>query len=129
MLRSISALFLCALPAFASDVTVLTARRVHTLAAESERVDAIAWDSTGRLLATGSRTSLESRCPGAARVDAGGATVIPGLIDAHGHVMSLGLAFSRADLVGTADKRAIVARLQDFARTLPEGAWLLGHGW
>ena len=61
MLRSISALLLCALPAFASDVTVLTARRVHTLTAEREPVDAIAWDSTGRLLATGTSASLAAR--------------------------------------------------------------------
>ena len=37
----------------------------------------------------------------AARViDAGGRDVVPGLIDAHGHVMNLGFALLRANLVG-----------------------------
>jgi predicted amidohydrolase YtcJ len=129
MLRSIFALLLCAQTCLAADVTVLTAARVHTLAAGREAVDAIAWDATGRVLATGSRANLVSRFPGAVRVDVGSATVIPGLIDAHGHVLSEGLALLRADLVGTKDKAAVVARLGDFARTLPDGAWLLGRGW
>jgi predicted amidohydrolase YtcJ len=131
MLRSISALFLwaLALPAFASDVTVLTADRVYTLTAEHGHVDAIAWDSTGRLLATGLDAGLTSRFPGAAHIDTGRATVLPGLIDAHGHVLSLGLALLRADLVGTTDKQSAIARLRDFGRALPAGSWLLGRGW
>ena len=129
MLRSISALLLCALPAFGADVTVLTAGRVHTLDPQRPVAEALAWDAGGRLLAVGSRVELAARFPGAARMDVGDATVIPGLIDAHAHVMALGLALLRADLVGTTDKRAIVARLQEFERTLPAGAWLLGRGW
>src|SRR5262245_1363256 len=35
------------------------------------------------------------------RVDAGGRTLLPGLIDAHGHVMGLGMAALQLDLVGT----------------------------
>src|SRR6185295_3674961 len=51
------------------------------------------------------------------------------LIDAHGHIMSLGLALMRADLVGASTKDEAIARLREFARTLPAGAWLLGRGW
>jgi predicted amidohydrolase YtcJ len=129
MLRSISALLLFALPAFGADVTVLTTTRVHATATVGGKADALAWDASGRLLAVGSHAELVARYPGASRLDAPGATVIPGLIDAHGHVMGLGLALSRAELVGTRDKRSILARLEEFARTLQPGAWLLGRGW
>jgi predicted amidohydrolase YtcJ len=129
MLRSISALLLCAAPAFGSDVTVLTAGRVHTMDPQRPVAEALAWDAGGRLLAVGSRDEVAASFPGAARMNVGDATVIPGLIDAHAHVMGLGLALVRADLVGTVDKRAILERLQEFERTLPAGAWLLGRGW
>jgi hypothetical protein len=77
MLRSISALLLCALPAFASEVTVLTAGRVHTLDPQRPVAEALVWDAGGRLLAVGSRAQLTASCPGAARIDVGDATVIP----------------------------------------------------
>ena len=34
------------------------------------------------------------------RIDGNGQTMIPGLIDAHGHVLSYGLSLLRVDLVG-----------------------------
>ena len=41
--------------------------------------------------------------PNAVRIDAGGRTLLPGLIDAHGHVMALGLAARFSSIVtGTA---------------------------
>ena len=61
--------------------------------------------------------------------DAQGATVVPGLIDAHAHLMGLGFALMQADLVGTRSKAEVVGRLQAFAAKLPADAWLLGRGW
>src|SRR5690606_1188353 len=57
------------------------------------------------------------------------ATVIPGLIDAHAHVMELGYALLRADLSGAASVEEVVQRLQAFAATAPADAWLVGWGW
>src|SRR5690606_22668228 len=69
--------------------------------------------------------------PDAERIDAGEATVIPGLIDAHAHLMGLGYALMQADLVGASDKTEVVARLKAFEEKekLPDGAWLIGNGW
>src|SRR3546814_5503604 len=89
----------------------------------------MAWDESGRLLAVGDAKTLQAQYPDAERIDAGEATVIPGLIDAHGHVMGLGYALMQADLVGARDKAEVVARLREYEKTLPEGAWLLGNGW
>src|SRR5690606_2667198 len=80
--------------------TVLTARRIHTLDASQPQATAIAWDRDGRIVATGTAAELRHRFPQARHVDAGDATVIPGLIDAHAHVMELGYALLRADLSG-----------------------------
>ncbi|WP_454831931.1 amidohydrolase [Pseudoxanthomonas wuyuanensis] len=112
-----------------SGVTVLTAARIHTSNPQQPQVQAIAWDGRGRLLAAGDAQQLHSRYPQANRIDRPEATVIPGLIDAHGHVMGLGYALMRADLTGTRSKDEAIARLRDYEKQLPVGAWLQGGGW
>jgi predicted amidohydrolase YtcJ len=56
---------------------------------------------------------------------------VPGFIDAHAHLLELGLSLARAGLAGADSPDAVVERLRAFAdaRTLPDGAWLRGHGW
>ena len=103
--------------------------RIHTLDPEQPQAEALAWDASGRILALGEIDALRKRWPDATLVDAQGRTVVPGLIDAHGHLMGLGYALLRADLVGAASKAEVVERLQRFASDLPDGAWLLGRGW
>lgn len=103
--------------------------RIHTLSSDRPLAEALAWDSAGRITAVGSRDEVLAQAGGGAVHDAGGATVVPGLIDAHAHLMGLGFALLRADLVGARSKAEVVARLQAFAATLPPEAWLLGRGW
>jgi predicted amidohydrolase YtcJ len=62
-------------------------------------------------------------------VDAGGRTVLPGLIDAHGHVMSLGFSALQLDLTGTKSVAELQARLKAYAETNPNARWILGRGW
>ena len=116
-------------PAFAADVTVLSAARIHTMETAQPAATAMAYDDTGKILAVGDTASLMQRYPEAARLDVGQSTVIPGLIDAHAHVPGLGLSLISADLVDTASKDDILQRLQAFATSLPAGQWLIGRGW
>lgn len=125
---SLASLFAAA-PLLAAEHTVLTASRIHTMDPRQPQVEALAFDDDGRIVAVGSRDALLKRYPKAARIDAGAATVVPGLIDAHGHVAGLGLAQLRVDLVDTASKAEVLQRLREFEKTLPAGAWLLGRGW
>ena len=129
MLRIVVALLALAGPVADAEVTILTADRIHTMSPARPTATAIAWDARGRLLMVGNAQSLRQTFPEARILDATGMTVLPGLIDAHGHIMSLGLALMRADLVGASTKDEAIARLREFARTLPAGAWLLGRGW
>jgi predicted amidohydrolase YtcJ len=129
MLKVIAAMMVFTGAATAAEITVLTAGRIHTMDPANPTATAMAWEDSGRLLVLGDRATVLDRYPDARRIDAAGATVIPGLIDAHAHVMGLGLALLRADLVGAANKTEVIARLREFERTLPPGAWLLGRGW
>lgn len=118
-----------ALQAGAVQTTLVTAARVHTMDARQPHAEALAFDADGRILAVGMRDALATRYPDARRVELPGATIVPGLIDAHGHVAGLGFSQLRADLVGTRSKAEVVERLQRFARELPAGGWLIGRGW
>ncbi|HEY0335006.1 MAG TPA: amidohydrolase [Stenotrophomonas sp.] len=118
-----------AAPAAAPPVTVLSAARIYTSNPQQPQVDAIAWDANGKLLATGKAAALASRYPQSKRIDLPRATLIPGLIDAHGHVMGLGWSRLQANLVGTHSQQEVIARLQAFEKTLAPGAWLTGSGW
>jgi predicted amidohydrolase YtcJ len=70
------------------------------------------------------------KLPGSTRVvDGGGRTLLPGLIDAHGHVMGLGLALGQLDLVGTRSLAELQQRLRDYAAANPDRPWITGRGW
>jgi predicted amidohydrolase YtcJ len=123
LLGLIAASSTCAAP------TLLVDARIHTLDPAAPHAEAMAWDEDGRLLALGTQAELRERFRGAREVSLGGQTVIPGLIDAHGHLMNLGHALLRANLMGASSKAEIVERLRQHAQDLPTGAWLLGRGW
>ena len=113
----------------AADETLVVARMVRTMDPSRPVATALAYDADGRLLAVGDAGALAQRWPGANRVDLGDATIVPGLIDAHGHVAGLGLSRMRADLEGTRDRAEVLERLRAFEATLEAGEWLLGRGW
>ncbi|WOJ92252.1 amidohydrolase [Congregibacter variabilis] len=63
------------------------------------------------------------------RIDAGGLTMLPGLIDAHGHVAGLGQTLASVDLMGSASEAEAVARVAAVAGQGSSGTWLFGAGW
>jgi len=85
------------------------------IALRGDRIVAVGDDSTVRALA-GASTRLE---------DLGARRMVPGFHDAHWHLPTR----RSADLVGARNPAEIVARLQDFAATLPAEAWITGRGW
>ncbi|MFT4767451.1 MAG: putative amidohydrolase YtcJ [Glaciecola sp.] len=63
------------------------------------------------------------------RIDAGGLTLLPGLIDAHGHVAGLGATLASVDLTGSDSEAEAAARVAAAAQDAPADAWLFGAGW
>ena len=125
-------LALCASAALAQSPSprgVLVNARIHTLDPAQPLATSMAWNADGRIVAIAQNADDIARSADMLVVDGGGRDVVPGLIDAHGHMMGLGLALMRADLTGTRSKDEVIARLRDFATDLPDGAWLLGRGW
>ena len=128
MRRLLLALLLVPALAAAQDRYVATNARVYTVDDDRPTAEAFAVED-GRFVAVGDADDLRAAYPDWPTRDLGGRTVVPGLIDAHAHLMGLGEALLSADLVGTTSKAEVVDRLVAFAADLPEGAWVTGRGW
>jgi predicted amidohydrolase YtcJ len=85
----------------------------------------------GRIAAVGQAGTVRAAAPGAEMVRLGGATVIPGLIDAHCHVADIGYLAAAADCgqPSAPDIAAIQARLRQAAERTPDGTWVTGAGY
>jgi len=108
---------------------VLVNGRIYTVDNERPRVSAIAIRG-GRVAFAGS--DAEARVAGGrgARVlDLQGRTVVPGLIDAHAHLLSLGNFLRRANLTGARSYDEVVQRVVASAREVRPGEWIQGRGW
>ncbi len=122
VLTLISAL-LAAPPALA-DTAYVNANG-YTLAADGSlmRFQTLVVDKAGRVKAT---LPAGAPRPRGKTIDIGGRTLLPGLIDAHGHVMDLGERALAVDLSETASLAAAQAAI----RANPgQGVWLRGGGW
>lgn len=62
-------------------------------------------------------------------IDAGGATMLPGLIDSHGHVRGLGEFLETINLRGVTSEKEIVEKVRQAAKTAKPGAWIRGRAW
>jgi predicted amidohydrolase YtcJ len=65
----------------------------------------------------------------AQKLDLGGATVLPGINDAHGHLQSLGGSFIRLNLKGAATPQEAVKAVKEKAGKTGAGQWIQGWGW
>ena len=110
------------------DRFVLAHARIHTVNAAQPVAEALAVEN-GRIVAVGISLEVAVRFGGWPRVSAGGRTVVPGLIDAHAHLLGLGQARMQADLTGTRSVAEVVERLAAFAATAAPERWLMGLGW
>lgn len=85
-----------------------------------------------RILAIGEDVDIQEQylCPGVTTVvDLEGRTVLPGLIDAHGHLSNLGRSLQQLDLVGTRSFEEVLQRTRQRLTQTPTGTWVRGRGW
>ena len=135
-LGTIAALLALALPlstplaaqAPSADLVVVNGR-IYTADATRPIVPAMAIRN-GRVVFTGDIAGARALVGSATQtVDLGGRTVIPGMTDAHAHVVGLGDKLQAVDLVETKSYDEVIARVVERARNTPAGQWILGRGW
>ncbi|MBI4484093.1 MAG: amidohydrolase [Acidobacteria bacterium] len=117
-----------AVPSEQADLIFLNGH-VITLDQNNPRAEAVAIRGDRILAVTDHQKIQAYRGPATRVVDLGGKTVIPGLIDAHGHMSGLGESLRRLNFVGTTSFEHIVRQVAVEARRRPKGEWVLGRGW
>ncbi|MFI7579453.1 amidohydrolase family protein [Kocuria kalidii] len=110
-----------------TDCTVYTHAAVFT----ADGADAEALVVRGdRFLYVGDEAGARRAAgPGAAEVDLAGGCVLPGIIDAHTHLLMTGQSLQKVPLRDAADLTEIQARLRRAAAENPHAPRLLGTGW
>ena len=114
--------------AVAADLVVTNAR-VYTADDARPLVEAFAVRG-GRVVFTGSAREAKALTGANTRVvDAGGRTVIPGMVDGHAHFAGLAQKLRSVDLVGTKSLTEVIERVVERAKRTPKGSWIIGRGW
>jgi predicted amidohydrolase YtcJ len=100
--------------------TTDTARPVaQAVAARGDRLVYVG-DTAGALALRGDGTRV---------IDAGGATLLPGIQDSHGHFTNLGASLQVLRLRGTASYEQIVDMVRARAAAARPGEWIQGRSW
>src|ERR1700680_3627750 len=112
-----------------SEPTLLRNVRGYTLVGDRlHRFTGLVFD-LGKVVETGDSEVLHGKFPDARVIDGRGKTLLPGLIDAHGHVIDLGFQGVQIDLSGTESLREAQDSIAAYAKANPDRAWVLGGGW
>jgi len=106
---------------------LLTNGRIYTLDAAGSVVDTLVVRN-GRVAFAGRRRDVNP-APREEVVDLEGRAVLPGLVDAHGHLMHLARVRLTLDLRGLDSEEAIARRVAERAAAAPPGEWIGGRNW
>lgn len=79
--------------------------------------------------AVGDTSALKAAYPAADMIDLAGKTVMPGIIESHGHLLSLGQSLLELNLKGAASPEAVLKHVRRRASELYPGEWITGWGW
>ena len=108
---------------------ILVNGNVYTVDDARPRASAFAVRN-GRVVFVGSdREARFLAGPSTRVIDAHGETVIPGMVDAHAHLLGLGTSLSNVQLAGSRTYDEAIARVVEHAKGVKPGEWILGRGW
>jgi predicted amidohydrolase YtcJ len=112
-----------------SQGTLICGGRVFTGTTSAPWVEAVVVGGQ-RILAVGTEDELAKSFPGSERLDIGGRTALPGLIDAHNHFLATGESLASIDVRSPAAASVddVVARIASAAATVPDGRAITAFG-
>ncbi len=108
---------------------VFVARRVRTMDSARPTAEAIAWRQ-GKIVAVGGKAEvLQAAGPDAVVETFPNSVIVPGLVDAHAHLESLGRSLSVISLLGITSEAQAIERVIAAPVSASQGEWLIGRGW
>jgi len=112
----------------AADLLLLNAH-VVTMNDKQPSAEAIAIEGD-RIMWVGSTNEAKRLYPNPARtMDLYGATILPGITDAHTHLINLGESLVRLNLKDIPTEKGIVDSVKQRVASTAPGEWILGWGW
>ena len=109
--------------------TILTNGKIVTVDRQFSIAQAVAVRD-GKFLAVGSNAQIEALAgPGTVRMNLGGRTVLPGLIDTHAHVAGAGEDGYAVSFRGVTTTAEALDRIQAWAARTKPGEWIIGDSW
>jgi predicted amidohydrolase YtcJ len=83
----------------------------------------------GKIIAVGTNDDILKEYKSDSVVDAAGAIIYPGFVDAHAHFMGYGQSLYAVDLMFIPSWEEAITRVKDFAVKHPGKGWIKGRGW
>jgi len=83
----------------------------------------------GKILAMGSSHQIRTQYPDAKAVDLRGRTVMPGIVESHGHLLSLGQSLLELNIAGVESPGQVVRMVEARVGESQSGEWITGWGW
>jgi hypothetical protein len=112
-----------------ADKIIFVNGRFHSFDRKTDGAQAIAVED-GLIIDAGPNVRIKPLSRrGFKAVDLKKRAVVPGMIDSHLHLMSLGTSFKRVNLDGVDSLEKIKQMLLEAAAKLASGQWLRGRGW
>lgn len=115
--------------ALAAPDVIVVSGDVYTVDPDTPRIEAFAIED-GRFTAVGSNADIRALADQNTKIiDAGGNTVLPGLIDGHSHVTGNSPVVAGVDLSYVVDKAEWLLLIEEADKRMPEGEWMTGGYW
>jgi hypothetical protein len=108
---------------------LLTGGVIHTMNENRPTVEAVAVVGDRIVFAGDRARALKFRGPRTLVLDLGTQTALPGLVDAHAHLMNLGAYLSELQLTGTTSAGQVRDMVIERAKVTASGEWIDGRGW
>lgn len=83
----------------------------------------------GKFVAVGKSEEIRTLYPNTDTIDLRGKTVMPGIIESHGHLLSLGQSFLELNMEGMSSQNDIIQKVRNRVKDMLPGQWITGWGW
>jgi predicted amidohydrolase YtcJ len=83
----------------------------------------------GRIADLGTTREIQRRYPNAELTDLHGKTIMPGIVESHGHLYNLGQSFLELNVEGIKTPDEVVQKVKERVAQTPPGEWITGWGW
>lgn len=99
---------------------------IYSMISENETIEAVLVEA-GEIIETGSYADLAPLAD--EKINLNGATMYPGFVDSHLHMIKQGEKLVRLDLSAATSKSEMLDMIKQAAEELPPDEWLFGEGW